>query len=102
MAALIPEDAPGWAIRLEAKLDIAIAQHGQAIESLSREVADLRRERERDVERLDKADAAADARIDAHDRANYVTAKGLFAALAGTIAGLAGLAALINSAASIL
>ena len=88
MAPLIPDDAPGWAIRLEAKLDIAIVQHGQAIESLSREVADLRRERERDSERLEAADAvlaAADAvldgRIDAHDRANYITPRQLRTAL---------------------
>lgn len=83
MAAIIPEDAPGWAIRLEAKLDIAIVQHGQAIESLSREVSDLRSERQRDVERLEAADSTLDGRIDAHDRANYITPRQLWTAILG-------------------
>ena len=102
MAALIPEDAPGWAIRLEAKLDIAIAQHGQAIESLSREVSGLRRDAERKGEKLEATDVDLDKRVDALERSNFVTPKGLWAALGGTVGLLVGVATLINAVSNLI
>lgn len=94
---LIPEDAPGWAIRLEAKLDIAIVSHGQAIESLNREISDLRRERERDVARAEKTFTALDERTDVLERSSFVTTKSMLAAISGTVGMCVGVLAVINS-----
>ena len=97
MPATIPEDAPGWAIRLEAKLDIAIAQHGQEMASLHREVDQIKSDRERDTAARVKAEEDLDARVGVIERAPYVTPKGLFTAIGSTIAGLAGLVAIANT-----
>lgn len=102
MAALIPgpgvpEDAPGWAIRLEAKLDIAIVQHGQALDHLSREVENARRDHEREVARREVADKSLDERLDVLERSPFVTTKGMWTALVSSVAVGGGAVAIVNS-----
>ena len=81
--------------RMEGKIDAYAARTSAVEEKVAEHDARLR-------ETASAASVAKlDERLDAHDRANYVTPKGLFVAIAGTIAALAGLAGLVNSASAL-
>lgn len=78
-------DVPGWAIRLEAKIDVALAHHSAELTNLDKEV---------EVVKTDVK--AIDARVDTIERSNYITPKGLFAAIAGSLSGTAAFIAVLD------
>lgn len=78
------EQPPGWAIRLEAKLDVAIAQHGARLDEHQRDLTEFRT-------RLDKIEdrpmVTPEGLLDHEERlrkiesASYVTVKGFAASM---------------------
>lgn len=86
------EEVPGWAIRLEAKVDVALTRHGAALETLARDIVTVRAEgdrRDTQIEHLDK-------RLDQVERTPVVTPKGLAATVVTTVTGVAAFIALID------
>lgn len=81
----VDAEVPGWAIRLEAKIDVALAQHSANIESVDRDVKNV----QADVK-------AIDTRVDVLERSNFVTSKGLAAALITTLTGVGGFIAVVD------
>ncbi|WP_166139610.1 hypothetical protein [Nocardioides ochotonae] len=68
------ESVPTWAVRLEAKVDVALARHGSQLDAHERDIADLR--------------AAAhehDARLRALERVPAITPRQLGAAALGVV-----------------
>lgn len=82
------EDVPGWAVRLEAKLDVALAQHGARLVRTEDRVADVhnRLKRIEDDPRI-SAEAFQDHenRIRIQESSHYVTGRNLVAALLTTL-----------------
>lgn len=93
---LAHEEVPGWAVRLEAKVDVALAQHGAAIDSLSRDIASYRTERDKIVEKVESRIDLVETRVNTIERTPTVTPKGLAAALITSITGLGAFIALLD------
>jgi hypothetical protein len=80
--------APGWAIRLEAKLDVALAQHGARLDEQAKDIREI-------SVRLDKVEdrpvATPEGLLDHETRlrsiegTNYITGRALAAALLTTL-----------------
>lgn len=71
-------DMPGWAIRLEAKVDVALSQHGS------------------DIQRLDKGYDDHEQRLRSQEAKPTVSPKALFAAVASAVGLALGLVQLLN------
>lgn len=79
------DDVPGWAIRLEAKIDVALAHQSNELTNLDRRVSST----EGDVETLRDHVAAL-------QNMNFVTPKGLAATVLGSITAVGGFIALLD------
>lgn len=82
------ERAPGWAIRLEAKLDVALAQHGARLDEHAKDIREIATR----VERIeDRPIATPEGLLDHESRlrtiegTNYITGKNLAAVLLTTL-----------------
>jgi hypothetical protein len=80
--------APGWAIRLEAKLDVALAQHGARLDEQAKDLVEISTRLDR-IE--DRPVATPEGMLDHESRlrtiegTNYITGKALAAALLTTL-----------------
>lgn len=93
------EDVPGWAVRLEAKLDVALAQHGARLDEHTRDLSEI-------ATRIDKIedrptvtpDAILDheSRLRAVERARTVSPAQLGGALLATLGTVAALSPLVE------
>lgn len=90
------EEAPGWAVRLEAKVDVALAQHGAAIDALARDVSAIRTEAEKVEEKTEAKIEALDGRVGTIERTPTVTPKGLAATIVTTVTGLVAFVTLLD------
>jgi hypothetical protein len=82
------ERAPGWAIRLEAKLDVALAQHGARLDEHAKDIREIATR----IERIEDRPIATpegmldhESRLRAIEGTNYITGKALAAALLTTL-----------------
>lgn len=82
------EEVPAWAIRLEAKLDVALAQHAGRIDNHDREIEALRTLHATSVAKCEEKTDGLDSRLDVIERTPAVTPKGLAVTLSGVIAAL--------------
>ena len=82
--------------RFEAKLDVAIAQHGAKLDEHDRAIADLRDERKAVVSRLDAQDGALDSRVRELEKMPTVTQKQLAAVAAGVVGVVGALSPLLE------
>lgn len=93
------EQIPGWAIRLEAKLDVAIAQHGAAIEGHARRLNDVEQE-VRKMQEDPRVDPQAiqdhETRIRVQERKSTVSPRALAATVAGVLGAAGALAPFLD------
>lgn len=90
------EDVPGWAIRLEAKVDIALAHHGTRLDSIETAVADLRRDTKDVIEKKEVAHHAIEQRLLTLERQPTVTPRQLGATVLGVIGAVGALAPFLD------
>lgn len=83
------EAAPGWAVRLEAKLDVALAQHRAELDAHGRRLTDV----ESDVRRIEDDPRVSPEQIQDHEarlRSQEQKATVSPRTLAATVAGVLG------------
>jgi hypothetical protein len=82
---VLADDAPSWAVRLEAKIDVALIQQGATISSIHEK-----------VDGLHAAVGDHDSRLDVLERSNFITPKGLAYTIVSTLTGVAAFIALLD------
>lgn len=89
-------DIPAWAIRLEAKVDVALAHHGSAIETVKRDLALMAADTDKKITAVQTVVEKVDTRVDDLERANFITPKGLGLVVVSTVTGCVGFITLMD------
>lgn len=79
------DDVPNWAVRLEAKIDVALANHSNELSNTNRRVSNV-----------EDANDALSTRVTTLENSNFVTTKGLAATILGSITAVGGFIALLD------